>query len=133
MKTRRLNPDMIVSFEIHKEHISDRYRIQPEHIVKRFFGLVAVHQDRVVVDQNYWAADTQRLQYPWDFLKENSDRYDIVGDEIFCKAEVKITFIDGQTAKFYFKNFAAAAEWVKSLPIMNKLENWIQAGPPHQE
>ncbi len=124
---------MIVSFEIYKEHTSDRYRIRPERIIKRFFGLVEVHQDRVVVDQDYWATGKPERQYPWDFLKENSDRYDIVGDEVLCKAEVKITFIDGQTAKFYFKNFAVAAEWVRSLPIINKLENWIQAGQPHQE
>ncbi len=133
MKTRRLNPDMIVSFEIHKEHASERFSIRPERIVSKFFGLVAAHQDRAVMDRDYWEKGTTEYQYPWEFLKEHSDRYEIVGNEIICKAEVKIMFVDGQTAKFYFKTFADAITWVKSLPLINKLDNWIQAGQSHQK
>lgn len=131
MKTRRLNPDMIVSFEIHKEHKSERYKIRPEGIVPKFFGIVAEHQERMVVDTNYWAADTKEFQYPWDFLKANSDRYEIIDDIVMCKAEVKICFVDGQTAKFYFNDFAAAVAWTKALSLNKKLETWLQAAPQH--
>jgi hypothetical protein len=127
MKTRRLNPALIVSFEIHKEHKSERYSIRPERIVKKFFGLVAVHQDRVIVDRHCLLAGTNQLQYPWDFLKENSDRYEIVDDSVICKTEVKLTFVDGQTAKFYFTDYASAISWVRSLPLANELDTWIQA------
>lgn len=118
---------MIVSFEIHKEHTSDRYSIRPEQIITRFFGLVAIHQDRVVIDNSYRTAGTTNHQNLWEFLKKNSDRYEINGDLVICKTEVKLTFVDGQTAKFYFTNYASAILWVKSLPLVAELDTWIQA------
>jgi hypothetical protein len=127
MKTRRLNPKMIVSFEIHKEHTSERYSIRPEQIATRFFGLFAIHQDRVIVDNKYQSAGTVKYQHPWEFLKQNSDRYEISDDLVICKTEVKLTFVDGQTAKFYFIDYESAILWVKSLPLANKLDTWIQA------
>jgi hypothetical protein len=120
------NPAQIVSCEITKEHVSSRFYVRPEREVRKFFGIVVELQDRMIGDHDYWNHETKEFTYHWDFLKTNSDRYEIVGDEVMCKAEVRLQFIDGQFAKYYFSTVKDAIDWAKKTPGLTDLDSWIQ-------
>lgn len=120
------NQKTIVSCEITDEHVSERYYIRPERIVTKYFGLVAEQQDRAVVDRSYILYDSPKFQSPREFSESNSDRYDIVGDVIWCKAEVRLQFVDGQYAKYYFSKFKDALDWAKTLDTEVPITKWLQ-------
>jgi hypothetical protein len=126
MTIKFLNPAHVVSCEITKEHVSERFYIRPERNVTKWFGLALELQERMVGDHRHWDHDAKEFTYHWDFLKENSDRYYIVGDTVMCKAEVRLQFVDGQFAKYYFSTFKEAVDWVKSVNGLTKLDSWIQ-------
>jgi hypothetical protein len=120
------NQKTIVSCEITEEHVSERYYIRREQIVTKYFGLVAEHLDRAVIDRHYIMYGSTKVQSPREFSQSNSDRYDIVGDAIWCKAEVRLQFVDGQYAKYYFSKFKDALDWAKTLNTEVPITNWLQ-------
>jgi hypothetical protein len=121
-----LNLDMIVSCEITREHISDRYYIRKEQVVTKYFGLVVKHLARAVGDRSYIRFDVPKFTTPLEFTEKNNDRYEIVGDQVICKAEVRLQFVDGQSAKYYFSKYEDAVKWAKSLDTSTPFAEWLQ-------
>jgi hypothetical protein len=121
------NLDKLVSCEITKEHKSTRFYVRPSQQSTQYFGLVIKLEPLAVGDRKYRLFNVSEFSTPVEFVEKNGDRYDIVDETVWCKAEVRLQFEDGQAQKYYFSKYEDAITWTKSLPTRQPISDWLQA------